>query len=458
MSNLMLKKMKSLIFKNRRTANITFFSVILLPCLSLLGGIPEQQESSIKQLVHVIEVDGIINPVSAEFITKSIKQAEEAGAHCLILELDTPGGLMESTRQITKGMLASEIAIIVYVSPPGSRAASAGVFISYAAHLVAMAPSTNIGAAHPVNIGGTADTASVMTDKITNDAVAQMKTLAEKRGRNVEWAEKAVRESVSITEKEALELNVINFISPSVDSLLIQMDGEQVEVASGKYTLNTKNARVKYWEMNWRYRILDKISNPNVAYILLLLGIYGLFFELANPGAIFPGVVGAIFLILAFFALQTLPVNYAGLLLIFLALVLFILEIKITSYGLLTIGGIVAMLLGSLMLIEQPPEHFAPDLTVSLKLIIPVVVFTALFFIFALSMAFKTHLKKVTTGIEGIVGEKGVAQTKISPEGNVNVHGEIWKAFSDDTIRKGERIRVVAVDGLRLRVEKINKI
>lgn len=450
----MIFKMVTSSFKINNIAKAMFSGLIIFTSLSLLANSPKQEDANTTQVVHVIKVDGVISPVSAEFITKSIKRAEEAGAHCLIIELDTPGGLMESTRQITKGILASEIPIIVYVSPSGSRAASAGVFISYAAHLVAMAPSTNIGAAHPVTITGGADTSSVMTDKITNDAVAQMKALAEKRERNVEWAEKAVRESVSITEREALELNVINFVSPSVDSLLNQMDGVQVEVASGKYTLKTKNARVQYREMNWRYKILDKISNPNVAYILLLLGIYGLFFELANPGAIFPGVVGAIFLILAFFALQTLPVNYAGLLLILLALVLFILEVKITSYGLLTIGGIVAMLLGSLMLIEQPPEHFAPDLTISLKLIIPVVAFTALFFIFALSMALKTHLKKVTTGTEGIVGEKGIAQTKISPEGSVDVHGEIWKAFSDDTIKKGEKIRVIGVEGLTLKVEK----
>lgn len=414
-----------------------------------------QEEINTNTVVHVIKVEAIINPVSAEFITSSIKKAVEAGAHCLIIELDTPGGLMESMRQITKEFLASRIPIIVYVSPPGSRAASAGVFITYAAHVAAMAPSTNIGAAHPVTIGGGADTSSVMTDKITNDAVAQMKALAEKSGRNVEWAEKAVRESVSITEKEALEINVINFISPSVDSLLIQLDGMQVEVFSGKYTLKTKNARIKYLEMNWRYKILDKISNPNVAYILLMLGIYGIFFELSNPGAIFPGVVGVIFLILAFFALQTLPVNYAGLLLIIFAIVLFILEVKITSYGLLTIGGIISMLLGSLMLIEQPPENFEPILSISLELIITVVAFTAAFFIFAIGMAVKTHRTKVTTGIEGIVGEKGFAQTKISPEGNVDVHGEIWKAFSDNTIKKGEKIRVVAVERLRLKVEKI---
>ncbi|MFQ5674606.1 MAG: nodulation protein NfeD [bacterium] len=414
------------------------------------------QDSGSRGVVHVIEVESVITPVSAEFITTSVEKAEEAGAECLIVELDTPGGLLESTRQITKRFLAADIPIIVYVSPQGSRAASAGVFITYAAHLAAMAPSTNIGAAHPVNIQGGADTSSVMNDKITNDAVAQIKGLAEKRGRNVEWAEQAVRKSVSITEQEALDLHVINFISPSVEDLLEQMDGEEVEVSSGKVTLKTKDARIVRREMNFRYKILEKISNPNVAYILMMLGIYGLFFELSNPGAIFPGVVGAIFLILAFFALQVLPVNYAGLLLILVGLVLFILEVKITSYGLLSIGGIIAMILGSLMLIEQPPDNFAPVLSISLSLILTVVIVTAAFFIFAFGMAFKTHKKKVTTGNEGIIGEQGVAQTKISPEGSVKVHGEIWRAVSDERIKKGEKVRIVSVDGLVLKVERLN--
>ncbi|MFQ5772434.1 MAG: nodulation protein NfeD [bacterium] len=439
---------------------IQFQIIVFLFCIYLFGKIKSgystlQEDTNVKSVVYVIKVESIITPVSAEFITKSLERAEQENAHCFIIELDTPGGLLESTRQITKSFLVANIPVIVYVSPQGSRAASAGVFISYAAHIAAMAPSTNIGAAHPVNIQGGADTSSVMGDKITNDAAAQIKALAEKSGRNAEWAEKAVRESVSITEKEALELNVINFISPSVDSLLIQMDGMQVKVATGEYTLKTKNTRIVYREMNFRYKILEKISNPNVAYILLMLGIYGLFFELSNPGSIFPGVVGAIFLILAFFALQTLPVNYAGLLLIILAIILFILEVKITSYGLLTIGGIIAMILGSLMLVEQPPNNFQPVLSISMSLIITFVAITAAFFIFAFSLAFKTHLKKVTTGTAGIIGEKGVAQTKISPEGKVNVHGEIWKAMSDQKIKKGEKIRVVSVDGLTLKVEKI---
>ena len=437
----------------KKKAYSKFLFLTLCYMVSMTGHASEE-EAGERSTVHVLAVESIITPVSAEFIISAIEKAENEGVHCLIIELDTPGGLLESTRQITKRFLAADIPIVVYVSPQGSRAASAGVFITYAAHVAAMAPSTNIGAAHPVNIQGGADTSSVMNEKVTNDAVAQVKALAEKRGRNIEWAEKAVRESVSITEQEALDLNVIDFISPSVDSLLSQMDGMEVELVSREVTLKTKNARVIYLKMNLRYRILEKISNPNVAYILMMLGFYGLFFELSNPGAIFPGVVGAVCLILAFFALQVLPINYAGLLLILVAIVLFIMEVKITSFGLLTIGGIIAMLLGSLMLIEQPPDNFAPVLSISLSLIITVVALTAAFFIFAFGMAFRTHRKKITTGNEGIVGKSGMAQSKISPEGNVKVHGEIWKATSDALIKKGEKVRIVSVEGLVLKVEK----
>ncbi len=438
---------------NKPYSRINVFSG-LLPLLFFFMAINGAALPPDDPIVHVIKVESIITPVSAEFITKSIKRAEEENARALIIELDTPGGLLESTRDITKSFLAAHIPIIVYVSPSGARAASAGVFICYAAHIVAMAPSTNIGAATPVSIGGEMDSTSAMKHKVTNDAVAQIKALAEKRGRNVEWAEKAVREAASITEKEALELKVINFISPSVDSLLNQVNGLQVEVDSKKVTLEIRDAQLVRREMNLRYRILEKISDPNIAYILLMLGIYGLFFELSNPGAIFPGVIGAIFLILAFFALQTLPVNYAGLLLIMLAIILFILEVKITSYGLLTIGGVVSMILGSLMLIEQPPDNFQPAIKISLSLILAVVAMTAFFLLFVFGMTLKTHLRKVTTGVEGMIGEIGVAQTKLAPDGSVAVHGEIWKAISGQSIKKGEKVRVVSVDGLRLKVEK----
>jgi membrane-bound serine protease (ClpP class) len=408
------------------------------------------------RVVDVVRVEGVINPVSADFITDAIKEAEEKRAEAMILILDTPGGLMESMRQITKTMLNSNVPVIVYVAPSGARAASAGVFVTYAANLAAMAPGTNIGAAHPVSVTGGADTASVMYDKITNDAVAQIKALAEKRGRNAQWAEEAVRESVSVTDSEALKKGIINYIAPTLDSLLILVDGVTVELPSGPRTLDTRNVAIHEQEMGWREKLLDRIADPNVAYILLLIGIYGIFFELWNPGAILPGVVGAMSLVLAFFALQILPVNWAGLILIILAIILFILEVKITSYGLLTIGGIISMLVGSLMLFKTPGVPFEPVLRVSRPLIIAAVATTAVVFILVMGLVVKAHRAKVTTGKEGLVGELGVARTDIAPEGDVQVHGEIWRALSDTPIQRGQKVRVVSLEGLVIKVEAAN--
>lgn len=400
--------------------------------------------------VDVIEVDGIINPVSAKFIIESIQKAEQEGAECLIIQMDTPGGLMESMKSIVKEILVADVPVVVYIYPSGSGAVSAGVFITLAAHIAVMAPGTNIGAAHPVSIGGQ-DTSKVMRKKVTNWAVAYIKSIAEKRGRNPDWAAKAVRESEAITEKEALEKGVIDFIASDLDTLLEIVDGKEVKLESGERVIHTTGAQIIRKEMNWRYKILDKISNPNIAYILLLVGLYGIIFELYNPGSIFPGVIGAISLILAFFALQVLPINWAGLLLILLAIVLFLLEIKITSYGLLTLGGIVCMTLGSLMLIRS----FNPLLRVSWSVIIPAVVTTLLFFLFAVGMGIRAQRRQPTTGREGLVGERGVAITNIDPEGKVNLHGEIWSAESDRKIKKGEKVRVVKVEGLQVKVVKI---
>jgi len=405
--------------------------------------------------VHVIRINGPINPLAAEYILDSIEEATDAEAECLIIELDTPGGLMESTRIITKAMLGSEIPVVIYVSPSGARAASAGVFMAYAAHLAVMAPSTNIGAAHPVNLGGSADSAkATMMEKVTNDAVAQIKAVAEKRGRNVEWAEEAVRKSVSITEKEALAKNVINLIAPNIDSLLIMISGRDVELVNRKIKLETAGARIIRHEMNWRHKLLDKISDPNIAYILMMLGIAGIYFELSNPGAILPGVLGGIFLILAFYALQTLPVNWAGLLLILFAIVLFLLEIKVTSFGILTIGGIVAMFLGSVMMFRQPANIFEPAIRISLQVIVISTLATAAFFAFAVGLVVKAHRQQATTGREGMIGEIGKALTNLEPEGRVQVHGEIWQARSDRPLEKGEAIKVLAVRGLQIKVEK----
>lgn len=403
--------------------------------------------------VHVITVDGVISPITAVFILKSIEDAERKQVQCLIIQLDTPGGLMESMRAIVKGELGADVPVVVYVAPSGARAASAGVFITLAAHVAAMATGTNIGAAHPVVIGGlpggAGDTSKVMMDKVTNDAVAYIQSIAEKRGRNADWAKEAVLKSVSITAQEALDKGVIDTVAASLTELLSYLDGKQVEVLSGRVLLMTRNAGIEKIEMGLRYRILDKITNPNIAYLLLLLGIYGIFFELSNPGTIFPGVLGAIFLILAFLAFQMLPINYAGLALMALSLVLFILEVNITSYGLLSIGGVICLLLGSLMLFESAD----PLMRVSWKVILPAIVFTVLFFLFAIGFAIKAQRRSPLTGVPGMVGLIGISQTDIDPEGQVLVNGEIWRAASDQKIPGGSSVKVVEVRGMVLRVE-----
>jgi len=381
-------------------------------------------------------------------ITGAIEEAETDGAEALIIELNTPGGLDESMREIIKRILASGVPVIIYVSPAGSRAASAGVFMTISAHIAAMAPGTNIGAAHPVNIGGEMD--SVMSEKIANDAAAYIKSLANKRGRNAEWAQEAVYKSVSITEYEALEKNVIDIVATDIRDLLDKCEGRAVELPDTSVILATKGAELKRIEISFANRILEVISNPNIAYILMTIGMMGLYFEFANPGAIIPGVVGAICLLLAFFAFSTLPINYAGLLLIILGVILFVAELKIVSHGVLTIGAIVSLFFGSIMLIETD----VPYMDISLSVIIPMVAVTAAFFIFAIWLALRAQGRKVTTGVEGMVGEVGTASTDISESGTVYIHGEYWNAQSDDPIPKGEKIKVVAVDGLILKVEK----
>ena len=350
-------------------------------------------------------------------------------------------------RMIIKEMMASSVPIVVYVSPSGSRAASAGAFITIAAHIAAMSPGTNIGAAHPVNMGGNMD--SEMSKKIENDASAYIISLAKKRGRNEVWAEKAVRKSVSISEDEAKKENIVDIITENLDTLLKDINGRKIEVEGGVKIINTEGVKLKHIEMSLRQKILDTLSNPNIAYMLMLLGFYGLFFELSNPGAILPGIVGAISLILAFYSFQTLPVNYAGLLLILLGIILFILEIKVVSYGALSLGGIISLVLGSMMLIESP----APYMKISLYLILPAAAGTAAFFLFLVGAGIKAQRKKPTTGKEGLVGEAGVAQSDIKVEGKVFIHGELWDAYSSEEIKKGSEIVVTGVEGLKLIVK-----
>jgi membrane-bound serine protease (ClpP class) len=421
-----------------------FVTIGLLISVEVIGHAQE------KAPVYVIEVDGIINPVSAKFIIESIDQATGKGAQCLIVQLDTPGGLMESMRIIVKKILTANIPIIVYVGPQGARAASAGVFITMSAHIAVMAPSTHIGAAHPVSLGEGKES-KTMGEKIVNDTVSYIKTIAKTRGRNVDWGEKAVRKSVSITEEEAVKLNVVDFISPDIQDLLSKIDGKVVKFDGVTRTLLTKGIQPRSLKMSWRYRFLDIISNPSIAYILLMLGIYGIFFELSNPGAILPGVVGGIFLILAFYALQMLPINFAGLALILFAIILFIAEIKVVSHGLLAVAGVISLLLGSLMLIDTPTDY----MRISMSVIIPAVLVSAAFFIFAVTKAISARMAKPTTGKEGIIGEIGTVVVSLVPEGKVSIHGEFWNAMADQPVEKGEKVQVLAVTNFILKVKKI---
>ena len=399
--------------------------------------------------VLLITVNGIINPVASEYIAGAVKQASDMKAEALIVKLDTPGGLDSSMRNIVRDVISSPAPVVVYVAPSGSRAASAGVFITLAAHIAAMAPGTNIGAAHPVQLGGQLD--KVMSEKVTNDAAAFIRTLATQRGRNAHWAEDAVRKSVSITETEALKLGVIDLVAKDVATLLSEIDGRKVTTVSGDHVLKTAGAEVVEREMSLRSKILDFIGNPNVAYILMLLGFYGLFFELTNPGAIFPGVMGGICLILGFYAMQALPVNYAGLLLIIMGLVFFILEVKIVSHGLLALGGIIALIFGSLMLFESSSPFFK----LSMAVILPVVLITTLLFVFTVRLAYKAFRRKPLTGDDGLIGLQGTAVTDITPQGGtVRVHGELWSGWSDAPLPKGSAVVVEAIQGLKLKVRR----
>jgi membrane-bound serine protease (ClpP class) len=399
--------------------------------------------------VHVIRLEGIIAPSATHIITASLKQAQQERAVALVIELDTPGGLDVSMRAIIKDMMASEVPVVVYVSPSGARAASAGAFLTLAAHIAAMAPGTNIGAAHPVNMGGEMD--KEMARKVTNDAAAYIRSIAEKRGRNVKWAEDAVRRSVSVTEKEALRLGVIDLVSERLEDLLARIDGRRVEVPSGPVTLRTKGAPLVRIEPSFRDRVLRVISDPTIAYILLLLGLAGLYFEFSTPGAILPGILGGICLILAFYAFQTLPINYAGLLLILLAVVLFIGEAMVVSHGLLTMGGIVSMVLGSIMLIDSP----APYLRISVSAIVGATAATTAFFVLLMGAAVRAQRGTPQTGKEGLLGTVGVARTRLAPGGLVFVQGAIWSADASEVVEVGEQVEVVGIDGLRLKVRKV---
>ncbi|MFQ5520725.1 MAG: nodulation protein NfeD [Candidatus Methylomirabilia bacterium] len=400
--------------------------------------------------VSLVEIEGVINPVTLRIISTAVDRATAEGAQLLIIQLDTPGGLERSMRSIAQKLLRAKVPVAVYVAPTGARAASAGVFITMAAHIAAMAPATNIGAAHPVAIGaGKMD--ETTAKKIENDAAAFARSIAAKWGRNADWAEKAVRESVSVTEKEAVKLKVIDLVAEDLSDLLAKLDGRTVKTEAGTVTLETREAQVEMVSIGWRDKFLNVITDPNIAYILMMLGMLGLFFELSNPGVILPGVIGGISLILAFFAFQSLPINYAGVLLILFGIVLLLAEIKVVSHGVLTIGGAIAMILGSMMLFEFPQIGLA----VSWWVIVPTVAATTGIFALAIGAGVQALYRRPTTGGLGMIGQVGVARSALTPRGDVLVQGELWRAVAEgEPVAEGDEIAVVGVDGLTLRVKK----
>ncbi|HEU4949804.1 MAG TPA: nodulation protein NfeD [Candidatus Deferrimicrobiaceae bacterium] len=400
----------------------------------------------------VAKIAASINPVTADYLSSVIEKAEEQGAALIVVELDTPGGLDSAMRQMVQEIIRTKIPVAVYVSPSGARAASAGVLITLASDVAAMAPGTNIGAAHPVSVGG-GGMDNTMAKKVENDAAAYARSLADKKGRNPDWAESAVRESASLTEKDALEKRVIDVVAPSLADLLARIDGKEIRKGEAAVVLRTKGIRTVRVPMGIRHRILSSLADPNIAYILMMIGIYGIFFELSNPGAVFPGVVGGISLILGFYSLQTLSANYAGFLLIALAILLFILEIKVHSYGALTIGGIVSLLLGSLMLFRASAD---PWLRISWGVLAAMIGASVVFFTTVVTLAVRSQLRRPVTGAEGMIGETGEAMEDFAGEGKVFVLGEWWNARCAVPLKKGDKVTVAGREGMTLLVEPRN--
>jgi membrane-bound serine protease (ClpP class) len=405
-----------------------------------------------KPVFNMISVDGVITSPTAKYIANNIDDAHKEGAEGLIILLDTPGGMDTAMREIAKSILNAPLPVIVFVYPPGARAASAGVIITTAAHIAAMAPGTNIGAAHPVSIGlGGGGMDKTMSKKVENDAAAYVRSIAKSKGRSEEWVEKAVRKSESITAEEALKLNVIDFVVPDVDTLLKAIGQKEIKLAGGKKKISTKDAVINNKKMGTRQGILAAISDPNISYLLLLIGLAGLYFELSTPGAILPGVIGGISLLLAFFGLSTLPVNYSGILLIIFGVILFIAEIKVMSNGILTVGGVISLIMGSLLLFDTTD----PALRISLQVMIPAVIVASAFFIVVIWLALKAQLRRNYSGAEAMIDAEAQAVTDIANEGEVFYKGEYWKATSNNPIKKGAKVKILKIDGLSLSVEEI---
>lgn len=400
------------------------------------------------QTVELVRLDGVVGPAMARYVLRALGQAERDNAQALVVEIDTPGGLLKSMEDISKAMLNSPVPTVAYVYPSGARAASAGVFLTYAATIAAMAPTTHLGAAHPVGVGaGSID--KTMMAKITNDAVAEIRGFAARRGRNAAWAEQAVRQSVSITDEQALHLHVIDVIADGPRDLLNKIDGRRVHTAAGMLRLHTRKASIVEVPMDLAEQLLLLLSDPNVGFILMTIAMYGIIFELSNPGSVFPGVIGGLALVLALASFAVIAVNAAGLLLIGFALLLFIADIKVPSHGVLTAGGVASFILGSILLTQQQ----APFLRISLSLIVTVALLTAAFFAFAVGAGIRAQGRRVRTGREAMIDATGVARTDLAPTGTVLVQGELWSAeAAGGTVAAGRRVRVVQIEGLHLKV------
>jgi membrane-bound serine protease (ClpP class) len=440
--------------RGRPVSRARWFAASLIVAGVLAAALPAAGPAENAPLVVVANVDALIHPVSAEYMVETINRADAAGAALLVFILETPGGLVDSTRTIVTRMLAAKTPIAVFVAPSGARAASAGFLITIASDVAAMAPGTHIGAAHPVS-GQGEKMDETMAKKAASDVAAYARTLASGRGRNVEWAEEAVRESRAFTEDEALKATppLIDLVATDVPDLLKKLDGREIRRFDGRVqTLHTAGARVETLSMTFRQRLLSTLAHPNIAYILLSLGVLGLTIELWSPGAVLPGVVGGICLLLAFFTFQVLPVNYAGVLLILFGLGLLVLEVKVASFGLLAVGGIVSLLLGSMILIDAP----TPELRVSLSLIVPVVVALSAILLFLVRLAIQSQRRPSVTGVSGMLGATGTALTAIPAggEGRVSVHGEIWTARSAEAQAAGDTVLISGVDGLVLTVRR----
>lgn len=424
--------------------------VLLLAVVAVLIGAVGAQTSGSRPLIETITIDGPIEPAVALYVHRAVETAQRDNAQALIISMDTPGGLDDSMRSIIKDFFASTVPIVVYVAPQGARAASAGAIITMAANIAAMSPGTNIGAAHPVIVGG-GQPDETMAKKMENDAAAFARTIAVRRHRNVQWAEQAVRQSVSATEIEARQKGIIDIIATDQSDLLRQINGRTVTTTAGPVIISAGNAEVREINPSMRERFLHVVGNPNVAYILMLIAIYGIIFELSNPGAILPGVAGGIALILALFSFAVLPVNLAGVMLIVFAVALLLIDLFTPTHGILTVGGLIAFVVGSLILFQTQ----SPALRISVTLVVTMAALTAAFFLYAVGAGIHAQKNRIVTGKEGMIGELAEARTDINPKGKVFAEGTLWNACTDgEPIKQGETVRILSVDKLVVRVRK----